>query len=130
MFSLTEYTPVAYRFDVVFCNHVMEHVDDALKCMKELYRVMAPGAWGIMQVPQDTTREVTYEDWSITSPEDREKHFWQKDHVRLFGMDYPDWLRKAGFEVEIAFANNPISNEEIERFRLSKNEILYIVHKK
>nr|WP_294858365.1 class I SAM-dependent methyltransferase [uncultured Fluviicola sp.] len=118
------------RFDVVFCNHVMEHVDDALKCMKELYRVMAPGAWGIMQVPQDTNREVTYEDWSITSPEDREKHFWQKDHVRLFGMDYPDWLRKAGFEVEIAFANNPISDEEIERFRLSKNEILYIVHKK
>ena len=98
--------------------------------MKELYRVMAPGAWGIMQVPQDMNREETYEDWSITSPEDREKHFWQKDHVRLFGRDYPQWLEKAGFEVEIAFASNPISDEEIERFRLAKTEVLYIVRKK
>ena len=118
------------RFDVVFCNHVMEHVDDALQCMKELYRVMAPGAWGIMQVPQDMTREETYEDWTITSPEDREKHFWQKDHVRLFGRDYPQWLEKAGFEVEVAFANNPLPSEEIERYRLMKSEVLYIVRKK
>lgn len=117
------------RFDVVFCNHVMEHVDDALQCMKELYRVMKPGGWAIMQVPQDTTRETTYEDWSITSPEDREKHFWQKDHVRLFGMDYPQWLEKAGFRVETAFAGNPVSAEEIERYRLSPTEILYIAHK-
>ncbi len=118
------------RFDVIFCNHVMEHVDDALQCMKELYRVMAPGAWGIMQVPQDMSREETYEDWSITSPKEREIHFWQKDHVRLFGKDYPQWLERAGFEVEIAFANNPIPDEEIERYRIAKNEVLYIVRKK
>jgi hypothetical protein len=105
-------------------------VDDALQCMKELYRVMAPGAWGIMQVPQDITREETYEDWTITSPEEREKHFWQKDHVRLFGRDYPQWLERAGFEVEVAFANNPLPDEEIERFRLIKDEALYIVRKK
>lgn len=117
------------RFDVVFCNHVMEHVDDALQCMKELYRVMKPGGWAIMQVPQDMTRDVTYEDPGIVSPEDREKHYWQKDHVRLFGMDYPQWLEKAGFHVEIAFANNPIPAEEVERFRLSPTEILYIARK-
>ena len=62
-------------YDVVFCNHVMEHVDDAIQCMSELCRVMKPGGWGIMQVPQDTNRAVTYEDASITSPEEREKHF-------------------------------------------------------
>lgn len=118
------------RFDVIFCNHVMEHVDDALQCMKELHRVMKPGGWGIMQVPLDTTRTETYEDWSITSPEEREKHFWQKDHVRLFGLDYPDWLRKAGFEVEDGFASAPLSDALKERYRLSKDEVLYIFRKK
>jgi ubiquinone/menaquinone biosynthesis C-methylase UbiE len=117
------------RFDVVFCNHVMEHVDDALQCMRELYRVLKPGGWGIMQVPQDFTRDETYEDKSITSPEEREKHFWQKDHVRLFGNDYPKWLEKAGFRVEVAFSNNPISEELSNRYRLMKEEKLYIVHK-
>ena len=117
------------RFDVVFCNHVMEHVDDALQCMRELHRVLKPGGWGIMQVPQDFTRDETYEDKSITSPEEREKHFWQKDHVRLFGNDYPKWLEKAGFRVEVAFSNNPISEELSNRYRLMKEEKLYIVHK-
>lgn len=117
------------RFDVVFCNHVLEHVDDALQCMRELYRVMAPGGWGIMQVPQDMNREETYEDWTITSPEDREKHFWQKDHVRLFGRDYPQWLEKAGFSVGDGFSLHPLSQEEVERFRLPKGEVLYIVRK-
>lgn len=117
------------RFDVVFCNHVMEHVDDALQCMKEVYRVMKPGGWAIMQVPQDFSREETYEDKSITSPEEREKHYWQKDHVRLFGKDYPRWLEKAGFSVQEFDPKKEIGNELIERYRLIPSEILYIFHK-
>ena len=103
------------RFDVVFCNHVLEHVDDALQCMKELHRVMKPGGWGIMQVPQDITRQETYEDASITSPEEREKHYWQKDHVRLFGLDYPEWLIKAGFTVKEFKPTENYSKDQISR---------------
>jgi len=117
------------RFDVVFCNHVLEHVDDALQCMKELYRVMKPGGWGIMQVPQDISRKETYEDASITSPEDREKHYWQKDHVRLFGLDYPEWLKKAGFTVTEFKPTENYSKEQIARYRLQEGEVLYIVSK-
>ena len=117
------------RFDVVFCNHVMEHVADPLVCMKELYRIMKPGGWAIMQVPQDFSREQTFEDPTITSEEDREKHYWQKDHVRLFGKDYPDYLRKAGFEVEEFSPVKILGNELIERYRLQPTEILYISHK-
>ena len=117
------------RFDVIFCNHVMEHVDDALRCMQELHRVMKPGGWGIMQVPQDMSRAETYEDPSIVTPEDREKHYWQYDHVRLFGRDYPDWLRKAGFEVKEYVPTEHFSDEMIERYRLMKSEILYVVSK-
>ena len=118
------------RFDVVFCNHVLEHVDDAHQCMRELFRVMKPGGWGIMQVPLDYTRDTTYEDDSITSPEEREKHFWQKDHVRLFGNDYPDWLRKAGFDVETFDVNKKYPIELVKRYRLIEQEMLYIVSKK
>jgi len=117
------------RFDVVFCNHVLEHVEDALQCMKELYRVMKPGGWGIMQVPQDITRKETYEDASITSPEDREKHYWQKDHVRLFGLDYPEWLKKAGFTVKEFKPTENYTKEQISRYRLQEGEVLYIVSK-
>lgn len=118
------------RFDVVFCNHVLEHVDNAHQCMSELFRVMKPGGWGIMQVPLDYTRDTTYEDASITSPEEREKHFWQKDHVRLFGNDYPNWLRKAGFEVETFDVNKKYPAELVKRYRLIEQEMLYIVSKK
>ncbi len=118
------------RFDVVFCNHVLEHVNDAKQCMRELYRVMAPGGYGIMQVPQDFSLEKTYEDPTITSPKEREKHFWQKDHVRLFGRDYPDWLREAGFDVKEFHMSYYYSKEQIDRYRLDPNEILYIASKK
>jgi len=117
------------KFDVIFCNHVLEHVNDAHQCMTELYRVMKPGGYGIFQVPQDINRELTYEDWSITSPEEREKHFWQYDHVRLFGLDYPEWLRKAGFTVTEFIQEEHLTTEQIERFRLPKKEVLYVVSK-
>lgn len=117
------------RFEVVFCNHVMEHVDDPIRCMSELHRVMKPGGWAIMQVPQDFSRAETYEDSSITSPEEREKHFWQKDHVRLFGRDYPQYLEKAGFTVEEFDIKSELTDDQIERMRLSRSEILYIARK-
>jgi SAM-dependent methyltransferase len=128
-FDLHEIPLEDHRFDVVFCNHVLEHVDDAMQCMKELHRVMKPGGWGIFQVPQDLTRAETYEDKTIVTPEDREKHFWQKDHVRLFGKDYPDWLRKAGFQVEEQVTSEKYSKQQVDRYRLMGQEILYIARK-
>lgn len=117
------------RFNVVFCNHVLEHVDDARKCLTEIFRVMKPGGWGILQVPQDFSREETLEDPSICSPEEREKYYWQKDHVRLFGRDYPNWLNNAGFNVEYFRVEDNFSDEQIARYSLQKQEILYVVRK-
>jgi SAM-dependent methyltransferase len=117
------------QYDVIFCNHVLEHVDDDHQCMTELLRIMKPGGWGIFQVPIDGSRDTTYEDPTITSPEDREREFWQKDHVRLFGLDYPDRLEKAGFKVDRNNMVNEIPAELAERYRLQKSEILYVCHK-
>ena len=117
------------EFDIVLCNHVLEHVDDDAQAMREIYRVLKPGGWAVMQVPIDDTREETYEDKTITSPEDREKHFWQKDHVRLFGLDYPKRLEKAGFQVEPVNMGATYSETQKARYRLMDGEIIYWCHK-
>ena len=88
-------------FDVIICNHLLEHVDDVNLALKEMHRVMKPGGWGIMQSPLNENREVTFEDRSIASPAEREKIFGQRDHLREFGRDYPEVLGSSGFRVVV-----------------------------
>ena len=116
-------------FDVVFCNHVLEHIVEDELAMKELYRVMKPNGWGIFQVPIEEEREKTYEDFSITHPKDRKIHFKQYDHVRIYGKDYYERLAKAGFIVEKINLSKSFSEKEITQFALQKNEILPLVRK-
>ncbi|MFN2422447.1 MAG: class I SAM-dependent methyltransferase [Cryomorphaceae bacterium] len=128
-FDLHDVPFEADSFDAVICNHVLEHVEDDRRCMRELYRVLRPGGWAIMQVPVDYDRAETYEDETIITPEDREKHFWQKDHVRLFGRDYPDRLADAGFKVKSDDFVKSLGEETTERFRLQRREVVYFLTK-
>lgn len=116
-------------FDVVICNHVLEHIIDDKKAMSELYRVMKTGGWGILQVPMKNSLEKTYEDFSITEPKERQKHFGQYDHVRWYGMDYFDRLKSVGFDAEANFYSQKFSDTDIKRFGLNRNEILPVVRK-
>ncbi|MDR3272023.1 MAG: methyltransferase domain-containing protein [Flavobacteriaceae bacterium] len=116
-------------FDVVFCNHVLEHIPDDAKAMSELYRVMKCGGWGIFQVPMRYSLEKTYEDFSITDKEERKKHFGQYDHVRRYGLDYFDRLEKAGFQVEQVKYYETLPKEDMKKYALSKNEILPVARK-
>lgn len=109
-------------FDIVFCNHVLEHVKDDRQCTREIFRVLKPGGWAILQSPVDISRADTLEDSSITSEADREKHYWQKDHLRLFGRDYADRLRSAGFNVKAVDYLLEFRPEEIERYRISSSK--------
>lgn len=117
-------------YDVILCNHVLEHVENDFIAMKELYRVMKPGGWAILQVPIDTQRNLTYEDKTIIDPKEREKAFGQYDHVRLYGLDYLQRLESAGFEVENFDICKYLNPELISRYRLNKSELLYIARKK
>lgn len=116
-------------FDVVICNHVLEHIEDDSKAMSELYRVMKKGGWGILQVPMKNSLEKTYEDFTIKDPKERQKHFGQYDHVRWYGMDYFDRLKAVGFIAEANFYSQKFSDADIKKFGLNRNEILPIVRK-
>ena len=116
-------------FDVIFCNHVLEHVQDDTRAMKELFRVMKKGGMGIFQVPQDLNRDVTFEDNSITNPKERAKIFGQYDHVRVYGKDYFDKLRSIGFEVKEVNYSQKLSTEISSKYRLMEGELLPVVFK-
>ena len=116
-------------FDVVFCNHVLEHIEDDTKAMSELYRVLKPGGLGIFQIPQDLSLAKTYEDFSITSSKDRKKHFGQYDHVRVYGKDYFDRLRSVGFKVHEIDYSKTLSEDSIIKYCLVKGEILPVCTK-
>lgn len=118
-------------FDVVFCNHVMEHVENDAQAMREIYRVLRPGGWGIIQIPLfHPLPEKTYEDASITSAAAREQAFGQSDHVRLYGKDYGRRLEAAGFRVDENRYVEKLPAEEVERYALPKDEIIFYVEKR
>jgi len=117
-------------FNVVFCNHVLEHIIDDTKAMQELYRVLKKGGFGIFQIPQDLSREKTFEDNTITNRTERAEIFGQYDHVRVYGRDYFNKLRSVGFEVDEIDYTKKITREKLERYCLMKNEILPVCYKK
>ena len=116
-------------FDIIFCNHVLEHIPDDKKAMRELYRVMKKGGFGIFQIPQDLSRAETFEDDSITDKEERTKIFGQYDHVRVYGRDYFDRLRSVGFEVSEIDYTKTLDNALVKKYSLMPGEILPLVYK-
>ena len=117
--------PFADRsFDVVLCNHVLEHVENDIVAMTEIHRVLKPGGFAILQVPFFApVPDKTVEDPSITRPRDREIHFGQDDHVRKFGKDYPERINRSG----LVAAPDAFAQElpDATRFGISRNEIIY-----
>ncbi|NRD20883.1 class I SAM-dependent methyltransferase [Winogradskyella eckloniae] len=116
-------------YDIILCNHVLEHIPDDTKAMQELYRVMKPGGYGIFQIPQDLNRAETFEDNSITDKAERAKIFGQYDHVRVYGLDYFDKLRSIGFKVEEVDYTSQLTTDDVDKFRLAKGEIIPVIFK-
>ena len=115
-------------FDAIICNHIMEHVEDDRKALSELYRIMRRGGWGVILSPVELEREKTFEDDTITDPAERTRIFGQYDHRRIYGRDYAERLREAGFEVYDIDYKNELSKAEQELYALPADH-LYIVCK-
>ncbi len=117
-------------FHLVICNHVLEHIDEDEKAMKEILRVLKPNGKAVLQVPWSPCIEKTYENKAIIAPEEREKAFGQFDHVRLYGRDYPKKLEKAGFFVhKIMPKELTKNNSEAELFAINPNEVIFVGEK-
>ncbi len=118
-------------FDVILCNHVLEHVNDIDKAFSEILRVLKPGGWAILMVPINPDGD-TLDDPSVTDSKERERLFGQYDHVRYFGRDYAKILENAGFEVNADRLYFELSDEERSSMNLARRgeELVYQVKKK
>ena len=116
-------------FDIILCNHVLEHIPNDTKAMQELFRVLKKGGMGVFQIPQDLNRDVTFEDNSITNKKERTEIFGQYDHVRIYGKDYFNKLRSIGFTVKELDYSSGMSSKEIEKYGLAIGEILPVCYK-
>ena len=117
-------------FDVLMANHLMEHVEDDYKVLDEFFRVLKSRGWGILQVPIDWKNPNTEEDKSVTDPLEKERLYWQSDHVRLYGYEnYPDRLRGAGFDVEIVDMQKQLGEERYNRYCLGEERWVFVVRK-
>ena len=110
--------------DLIHCSHVLEHVPDDCGAMTELFAALRPGGWGLIQAPIWTDGP-SWEDASITDPAERERVFGQQDHVRIYGPDYPDRLREAGFVVDEIQAGGFLDAGELERYAIAADEEVY-----
>ena len=116
-------------YDIIFCNHVLEHIPDDTKAMQELFRVLKSGGMGIFQIPQDLSRANTFTDDTIVDQKERAKIFGQYDHVRVYGRDYFDKLRSIGFKVIEEDYTHKIAPELVEKYCLAKGEIIPVCFK-
>jgi SAM-dependent methyltransferase len=106
-------------FDAICCSHVLEHVPDDRRAMREICRVLKSSGWAILLVP--ITADRTFEDPSVTDPEERLRLFGQADHVRRYGPDYTDRLREAGFGVEVVCVSDLVGEKQARRMGLIRH---------
>ncbi|WP_207429756.1 methyltransferase domain-containing protein [Pedobacter sp. SYSU D00535] len=106
------------RFDCIVACDVLEHVPQQLAAIQEMFRVLKPGGFAVLTVPQRDDLEFTLEDLSISDPQLRKKMFGQEDHLRIYGRDFPDLLSSQGFQVRVVDA---MSFEE----RIRERYVLY-----
>ena len=116
-------------FDVILCNHVLEHIVEDIKAMSELFRVLKKGGFAILQVPISFQNKNTLEDKSILNPDERRKVFGQSDHVRIYGMDYVSRLESVGFIVEVFDFTSEISNDMLKKYSLISEERIFVCKK-
>jgi SAM-dependent methyltransferase len=117
------------QFDVILCNHVLEHVLNDTAALAELFRVLKPTGWAILQVPISMSLDHTFTDPSAVTPEERERVFGQSDHVRIYAQDYKDELEEAGFSVKLYKPSESLGKAAIGYYGLLLGESIYVCHK-
>jgi SAM-dependent methyltransferase len=110
-------------FDVLYCSHVLEHVPDDRKALREFFRILKPSGWLLLVVPVNVDK--TIEDASVTDPQKRLELFGQDDHVRKYGPDIIERIREAGFRAQKILAGDFLSAEQIRKCSTTVNTPLF-----
>jgi len=116
-------------FDVILCIGVLEHIKDDSLAIREIYRVLKPGGWAILQSPVDYNLKTTLEDPSVILPEERRKLFGEDNHYRMYGRDYKMRIEKEGFIVIVDDFANKLEGRFIKKFGIDKDEKIYYCKK-
>lgn len=116
-------------FDFIICNHVLEHIVDDQKAIKELYRVLQPGGRAVLQTPYSAKIKVSYEDTTITAEHYRLEKFGQEDHVRIYGLDFFERIKAAGFELATVQNSSLFTQEDAFHYGFNEKEDLILVQK-
>jgi len=111
-------------FDLIFCSHVLEHVEDDRRALREFHRVLSSQGRLLLMVP--VMGEVTIEDRSITDPAERERLFGQLDHVRAYGLDFPRIVSSQGFNVQIFEPDDYLNADQIQEQAIDVKDRLFV----
>lgn len=87
--------------DLVIAFDVLEHVPDHLAALREVIRILKPGGYCSFTIPQKDGLEKTFEDSTVSTPEQRKEIYGQWDHLRIYGSDFSGMMKDAGFAVTI-----------------------------
>ncbi len=126
--DVVDITDIPYEdnmFDFIMCTHVLEHVEDDNKAMKELYRVLKKGGNALINVPINDAYEHSFENPEYDTPELREKYYGCWDHLRWYGRDYADLLRGVGFDVDESMPFADASEEFLKKYGIYSNEKIH-----
>ncbi|TAE38774.1 MAG: SAM-dependent methyltransferase [Runella slithyformis] len=124
--SVTDIQFADNTFDVVLCNHVFELVPDDAQGMREIFRVLKPNGYAIIQAAVNNNAEKTIETSSL-SAEERKKIAGAHQHVRRYGRDYRNRLTAAGFEVEVS---QYVQQLDAKHYGLMPDEDIYVCWKR
>jgi SAM-dependent methyltransferase len=127
--EITHLAMADQTFDAVLCLNVLDRIPDDYGALRELRRVLKPGAWAMLQVAVDPDLDQTYENFSIRTPEGRLNHFGGKDRVRRYGEDYKDRLERAGFQVLVDDYLRWLTQTQVHRYGLARGEDIYLCRK-
>jgi SAM-dependent methyltransferase len=114
------------EFDVVLCNHVLEHVVEDRRAMRELFRVLKPGGVLYSMHPVNFRLERTVEDPSVVAPNDRARLYGQSDHVRTYGRDFVERLGETGFEVTVELFGGELSEEALRLYDVRSRTRIFV----
>jgi SAM-dependent methyltransferase len=117
------------HFDVIICNHVLEHIREDQKAMQEMSRVLKKGGWAILNTPVDMDAEVTREDITLHDPQKQLELFGQPDHVRVYGRDFLARLSSAGFQTEVINYTSKFNDNERFKYGFKKREDVFYCRK-